>query len=118
MLDNWGGPLDGRLVSIETLPEVGLVPLTGQPLNNIKKFYNTGQTYTNTVSLSSVSDKINFRASMSNLTNKGIVPNNSFNRQTINMVVGANVTNKLYVEAKANYITEVTNNRPYLGPNR
>lgn len=118
MLDNWGGKMDGQLVGIETMPDLGLVPLTGQPKDNIKKFYRTGQTATNTISLSSVNDKINFRASLSNTSNKGIIPNNSFDKQSVNFLVGANISEKLYVEAKANYIRQATENRPYVGANR
>lgn len=118
MLDNWGGKMDGQLISIETMPDLGLVPLKGQPTNNIEKFYRTGVTSTNTLSVSSVSDKINFRGSISNVSNKGIIPNNSFDKQSVNFVVGANVSEKLYVEAKANYIRQSTENRPYIGANR
>lgn len=118
MIDNWGGKMDGQLIAIATMPDLGLVPLIGQPKDNIEKFYRTGQTFTNTVALSSVSDKINFRASVSNMSNKGIIPNNSFDKQTINFLVGANVSEKLYVEAKANYIRQSTENRPYIGANR
>lgn len=118
MIDNWGGKMDGQLVGIATMPDLGLVPLIGQPKDNIKNFYRTGVTTSNTISLSSVSDKINFRASVSNMSNKGIIPNNSFDKQTINFLVGANVSEKLYVEAKANYIRQATENRPYIGSNR
>lgn len=118
MIDNWGGKMDGQLIGIATMPDLGLVPLIGQPKDNIKNFYRTGVTTSNTISLSSVSDKINFRASVSNMSNKGIIPNNSFDKQTINFLVGANVSEKLYVEAKANYIRQATENRPYIGSNR
>ncbi len=118
MLDNWGGKMDGQLISIETMPDLGLVPLTGQPKDNIKKFYRTGVTTSNTISVSSVSDKINFRGSASNVSNKGIIPNNSFDKQTVDFLVGVNISEKLYVEAKANYIRQSTENRPYIGANR
>ncbi len=117
MLDNWGGKMDGQLVSIETMPDLGLVPLKGQPTNNIEKFYRTGVT-SSIPSLSSVNDKMNFRGSVSNETNNGIIPNNSFDKQSVNFVVGANVSEKLYVEAKANYIRQSTENRPYIDANR
>lgn len=115
LVDNWGGKMDGQLYSIQTLPDLGLVPLKPQPANNIKDFYRTGQTFTNTLTLSSVTDKINFWSSFSNLSNKGIIPNNSMNKQSIDMLVSANITNKLTVEVKANYIKDHNNNRPYLG---
>ncbi len=116
LIDNWGGPLDGQLVAIESMPDLGLVPLTAQPEDNIKSFYRTGKTFTNTISLSGGSDKSNFRLSLSNLSNSGIVPNSTFDRKTINLLVGSSITDKLYVEAKANYIKEDGENRPIIGP--
>lgn len=112
MNQSWGPEMDGRLISIEKLPELGLVPFTAQPEGNLNGFFQTGKTYTNTVSVSGSSEKTNFRASFSNLSNKGIVPNNSFNRNTFNFLAGTHITPKLYIEAKANYIRENGKNRP------
>lgn len=116
LIDNWGGPLDGQLVAIETMPELGLVPLTAQPSDNVRNFYRTGKTFTNTVSLSGGTDKSNFRLSLSDLTNTSIVPKSSFDRKTINLVAGSHISDKLYVEAKANYIKESGENRSITGP--
>ncbi len=113
--DQWGGPLDGRLAVIQTMPELGPVPMSPQPEDNVRKFYRTGSTYTNTLALTGGSENANIRLSLSNLSNKGIVPNNSMNRQTVNLIVGANITPRFKVEAKANYIRETNKNRPAIG---
>jgi len=115
MEDQWGGPLDGRLAVIKTMPELGPIPMSPQPEDNFRKFYRTGSTFTNTVSFTKGTDDANIRLSLSNLSNKGIVPNNSFNRQTANLIASSNITNKLRIEAKANFIRETNKNRPEVG---
>ena len=113
--DQWGGPLDGRMAVIKTFPELGPVPMSPQPEDNVRNFYRTGSTITNTVSFTKGTENTNVRLSLSNLSNKGIVPNNSFNRQTINLIASSNITDKLRIEAKANYIRETDKNRPEVG---
>ena len=113
--DQWGGPLDGRMAVIQTMPELGPVPMSAQPRDNLKNFYRTGATYTNTVAVSAGRENANMRLSISNLSNKGIIPNNSLNRQTISLISGAKITDRLYVEAKASYIHEANKNRPVIG---
>src|SRR4051812_17635643 len=54
--DQWGGPLDGRMVVIKTMPELGPVPMTAQPRNNVADFYRTGSTITNTIALTKGGD--------------------------------------------------------------
>ncbi|MCC7523291.1 MAG: SusC/RagA family TonB-linked outer membrane protein [Chitinophagaceae bacterium] len=113
--DQWGGALDGRLAVIQTMPDLGPVPMSAQPEDNLKSFYRTGATYTNTVALSAGRENANMRLSLSNLYNKGIIPNNSLNRQTINLVSGAKITERFSVEAKATFIREENKNRPVIG---
>ncbi|MEP6596391.1 MAG: hypothetical protein ABJA71_10625, partial [Ginsengibacter sp.] len=113
--DQWGGPLDGRLAVIKTIPELGPLPMSPQPEDNFRKFYRRGSTITNTVAFTKGTDNSNVRLSLSNLSNRGIVPNNSFNRQTANLIAAVNVTDKLKFEAKANYIRETNKNRPEVG---
>jgi len=114
-LDHWGPRMDGQLISIQALPDLGVVPLIGQPENNVRKFYQTGTTLTNTVAVTSGTDQLNFRLSASNLTSESIIPNSSFERNTINLNIGANITDRFTVEAKANYITQKGRNRPVTG---
>jgi TonB-linked SusC/RagA family outer membrane protein len=111
----YGGPLDGRLAIIELIPELGPIPMSPQPADNVNSLYRTGSTFTNSVSLTGGNETSNVRLSLSNLSNKGIIPNNSFNRQTVNLVAATDITDRLKVEAKANYIRESNKNRPIVG---
>ena len=51
----------------------------------MKKFYRNGQNLTNTISLSSSGDKGGMNLSIANMTSDGIVPNNNYKRNTINL---------------------------------
>ena len=106
---SWGAKLDGSQV---IQPDGQARPYSAQK-NNIKNFYNTGHTFTNTVALTGGNDIANFRFSASNLDNKGIVPNNSLNRKTFNLSANATLAKKLVFEGKVQYSTEETKNRPF-----
>ena len=83
--------------------------------NNIKNFYNTGKTFTNTVAFTGGSDALNFRFSVSDLNDKGIVPNNTLDKKIANLNVNAKLGKNLSVEAVGQYNVENNLNRPGLG---
>ncbi len=114
--DNWGGRMDGRMIVLPRWPELGgPVPFTPQPENNLKSFFRTGKTFTNTIAVNGGSERGTYRLSVSDMRNEGIVRNNSLNRQTINLMASLNVTSKLSVEAKINYVRQKGKNRPETG---
>ena len=113
-IDNWGPPLDGRLVILPRLADLGPVPFVARQ-DNLRDFYNTGTTYTNTIAVDGGSEKVTYRVSASNMDNKGIIPNAEFSRRTFSLRFGADVTDRLHIEAKANYINSVGKNRPIIG---
>ncbi|KYP14068.1 MAG: hypothetical protein A1D16_11975 [Flavihumibacter sp. CACIAM 22H1] len=115
LVDNWGGRMDGRMIAIDTWPELGAVKFSPQPSDNLKSFFRTGKTFTNTVAVSGGSEKGTYRLSASDMRNEGIIPNNSLKRQSINLLASLNVTKKLTVETKVNYIRQSGNNRPEVG---
>jgi TonB-linked SusC/RagA family outer membrane protein len=115
LTDHWGGKYDGRPIQLEMWPDAGLITYSPSGEDNIRKFYRTGATYTNTVGISGGNEKVNYRLSLSDLRNTGIVPLSSINRQTINLRVGFNATDKLYFEGKINYIHNKGNGRPANG---
>ncbi len=106
---SWGAPLDGSPV---IQPDGQVRPYSAQK-NNIKNFYNTGNTFSNTVALTGGNETANFRFSASNLDNRGIVPNNSLNRKTFNLSANATLAKKVVFEGKAQYSTEESENRPF-----
>lgn len=82
--------------------------------NRINAFYRDGSTMTNSVAVSSGSDKGGFNLSISNLDNKGITRNNTFNRKTINLGFSYNLSTRLTVTGTMNYSNEYNKNPPQI----
>ncbi|CAN5904499.1 hypothetical protein BH24BAC1_BH24BAC1_29110 [soil metagenome] len=89
------------------------VPYEAQP-SHVKNFYRTGNTWTNTVTLSSGGEYGGFHLSVSNLDNKSIVPNSGYKRRTINLGFTQNIGKKLMVSGNANYSNEDIKNPPQI----
>ncbi|QHV98928.1 SusC/RagA family TonB-linked outer membrane protein [Spirosoma endbachense] len=93
----------------------GGVTVPYQPVRNrINTFYRDGSTWTNSISISTGSDRGGLNLSLSNLDNKGITPNNSFNRKTINLGFSYNLSPKLSVTGSINYSNEYNKNPPQI----
>lgn len=107
---SWGAKLDGSLVM--QLDGVAR-PYVAQK-NNIKNFYNNGQTFSNTIALNGGTEAANFRFSVSNMDNKGIVPNSSINRKSFNLNANAVLAKKIVFEGNAQYNIELNKNRSYV----
>lgn len=91
------------------------VTLPYEPVRNrIRDFFRNGTNFTNTISLSSASEKGGFNLSLSNTDNKGIVPNNSFNRKTVNLGFSYDLSKKLSVTGNINYSFEKNKNPPII----
>lgn len=80
--------------------------------DRIRTFFRNGQNLTNTIALSAGNDKGGFNLSMSNLDSKGIVPNNSYNRKTINLGFSQDLGEKLSFAGNINYSNEYNKNPP------
>ena len=85
--------------------------------NNHKDFFRTGQTYTNSVSLSGGSTNTNFRVGYTNTYNEWIIPNTGYKRNTISVSVNQKMTEKLRLSTKINYTNKKSDNLPATGYN-
>ena len=93
----------------------GGVTVPYQPvLNRINTFYRQGMNWTNTIQLSSAGEKGGFNLSLSNLNSKGITPNNTYARRTINLGFNYDLTSKLNVTGTINYSNEANKNPPQI----
>lgn len=112
---SWGAKLDGTQVIQFDGNTYKYSPFK----DNVKNFYRTGTTFTNTVSVSKGTDAGSFRLSLSNLDNNSIVRNSGLGRKTINLSLDQKITDKLSVNVMANYVDEEYKNKPQLsdGPN-
>jgi len=114
--DSHGPPLDGRLIVDPFDPtQSTVIPLVAQPEDNLRDFYETGVTNTNTVAIAGGNEIFNARASISDMSAKGITPNHKVNRQTFNLRTSGRITDKFTFDAKVNYIQTKGENRPNLG---
>ena len=86
--------------------------------DNIKGFFNTGVTATNSLILSSAKENNSIRLSYTNLTNKDIMPNAKISRNTIDLRTFFKLAEKLEVDFKVNYVNEYVKNRPALADSR
>lgn len=80
--------------------------------DRVKKFYRVGSNFTNTVTVSNNGANGGFSLSFGNTDNKGIMPNNSFNRKVINLGFTQNITSKLTASGNINYSIENNTNPP------
>jgi TonB-linked SusC/RagA family outer membrane protein len=89
-------------------------PYTAQK-DNLKHFYQTGSTFTNSLALSGGNEMVIYRLSLSDLNSKSILPNTKYNRKTANLNISANLTKRLRIESVMQYSLEKGNNRPIAG---
>jgi TonB-dependent SusC/RagA subfamily outer membrane receptor len=91
---------------------------TWQPYkNNIKDFWRTGYTLTNSISLEGGNEKGSARASVTHTKNEWIMPNTGFERITAALSVNYKMSDRLKVTAKANYTNKQSDNLPGTGYN-
>lgn len=83
--------------------------------DNLKHFYKTGTTFTNTVAMSGGNENIVYRLSLSDLNSKGVLPSNTYNRKTANLSLSAKLSDRLRIESVIQYNIEKGNNRPIAG---
>ncbi|PSL44766.1 TonB-linked SusC/RagA family outer membrane protein [Chitinophaga niastensis] len=104
---SWGPKMDGsNVIQFDGVSR----PYTAQK-NNIKNFYNTGSTFTNTVAFSGGSEIAAYRVSLSDMNNHGLVPNQQLNKKIASLSVVSNLSKRLTVEGYAQYNIEKANNR-------
>lgn len=81
--------------------------------DNYKNFINKNAfTTTNGVSVSSNTEKVNYRLGLSNMTNKGLVPNSDLNRNSLNLSVSSKVKENLTISSDISYTHNWSENRP------
>lgn len=108
--NGWGPKLDGS-------PSVWFDG-TSHPYSyagdNWKRFYETGHSLTNSISLTGGNATQNFRASFSNLNSSGIIPNSRYDRINATLSANSKFGKRLRMDAKVMYTNEKVKNRPGL----
>jgi TonB-linked SusC/RagA family outer membrane protein len=80
--------------------------------SRIKEFYRHGENISNTVAFETSNDKGGLRLSLNNTENKGIMPNNTFNRKSMNLGFSYNLSEQFLLSGNVNYSRENNKNPP------
>ncbi|MBE7169153.1 MAG: SusC/RagA family TonB-linked outer membrane protein [Williamsia sp.] len=83
--------------------------------NSSRSFFTTGNTITNSISVDGGTDKTSARFSLTNLSNKWIIPNTGFGRNAVSMSVNSKVSDQLQISSKINYTNAQSDNLPGAG---
>ncbi|HEX3158249.1 MAG TPA: SusC/RagA family TonB-linked outer membrane protein, partial [Gemmatimonadaceae bacterium] len=108
--ESWGPRLDGEVRD----QFFGSGPWVATP-DNVRDFFRTGQTNTFNVGVTGSSEKANFRGSFTSQDVSGIIPNNSLKRLTTSLAGGAQLHERLNVDASVQYSKNQGANRPGTG---
>jgi TonB-linked SusC/RagA family outer membrane protein len=119
--ESWGPKLDGSphrgwysWDAWDTENYGKATPWSPQP-NNVHDFFEKGLSFTNNIAVTGGNEMATFRASYTNLTMKGVMPNSSLNRNTISFNGSLNPTDKLHFTMGANYVVNAGSGRPGTG---
>lgn len=109
---NWGPKYDGRNLGILFNDNANIpVPYSFRE-DHWDEFMRTGSTMTNDISFNGGSETQKFRVSFSDLRYTAPVPNSNMNRQTVNLSVNSKFGKRITLDARANYSTSASKNRP------
>ncbi|MCB0459296.1 MAG: SusC/RagA family TonB-linked outer membrane protein [Flavobacteriaceae bacterium] len=79
--------------------------------NPAKNFLETGTTLSNSISFYGSNENGNYRVGFTNLDNEGMLPNTDIKRNTVSLSGDYNLTDKLKVSSRVNYIRTDSDNR-------
>jgi TonB-linked SusC/RagA family outer membrane protein len=86
------------------------------PYDNLKTFFRTGSTFTNSVAISGGNDVATYRAAVSNAYSNSIVPLQNFQRTSVSFAGDLKISEKLKISSNVNYIAS-DGNMPQQGSN-
>lgn len=82
---------------------------------DLKDFFRTGNSVTNSVSINGSDERTNFRLSYGNNSVEDIVPNSNLKRNNVSLNVNYTISDKWKVATVANYIRSKSDNTPVTG---
>jgi len=105
--ESWGPRLDGRLIDQFTGPQQ---PWVASP-DNVRNFFETGNTWNTNVSIARATENANVRLSLTNTQVASMAPGNTIDRISVALKGGASITERLSTEASLNYMNQEAENR-------
>lgn len=112
---SWGEPFDGKerpfgqvIDGKQQLKEYKAIP------NNVKDFFDKGQTFNNNLTVSGGSDKSTYFLSVGALNNKGIIPTTNYNKYSVRFSGSSEFSEKFSSQASIGY-TNISSQLPLGG---
>lgn len=115
--ESWGAQLDVGEQWVQWNSKGQKAPLVSYP-NRFRDFFQKGWTNTNNAAVSGNYEKGNFRLSLGNMSNTGILPNTDLSRLTVGFNSTYNLTNRLRATAGINITQSGSTNRPMIDGGR
>ena len=107
---------DGRIVRGGDINVHGGAPITATPFvsrpDNIRKFYETGHTAINNLSIAGGYAKGNYRLSFTDLNSQSMIPGVDLKRKTLAAKLQFEPVKRIKVSSSLNYINSASDNRP------
>lgn len=114
----WGPRFNGQSF-IQYDPETqgaGREPTPWVPYRNqIQEFFETGRTFTNSLSFNGNVKNTTYRLSATHGENSWIIPNTGYRRSHVSLSTNSKITSKLDLSLKANYTNKFSDNLPGMG---
>ncbi|MGL2994222.1 SusC/RagA family TonB-linked outer membrane protein [Flavobacterium sp. TSSA_36] len=117
--ESWGPALDRGLsfVQWDSFKNGGAATPWVSHKNNVKDFYETGYTNSNTISFSSGTEEASFRMSVGNTDQKGILYNTDFKKFNVSLNGNVKIGEKLTAGVNGIFFNDKSNNLPTAGYN-
>lgn len=117
--ESWGPALDKGLsfVQWDSFKNGGAATPWVSYKNNVKDFYETGYTNSNTISFSSGTEEASFRMSVGNSDQKGILYNTDFKKFNVSLNGNVKIGEKLTAGVNGIFFNDKSNNLPTAGYN-
>lgn len=112
--DTWGPILDGSFKADYwdvAAKQWKNGPMVSSGEDRVKEYLRTGSTLTNTVGVTGNYDKGSFRFSISDMNNKGVMPNTKTDQKSFTLNTTYNLTKDIRVSVSGNYIKTFTPNK-------
>ncbi len=112
--DTWGPKLDGSYVSDYwdvKAQQWKNGPMVSSNEDRVKAYLQTGNTITNNISIHGNYDRGSFRLSMSDMSNKGVMPNTKTDQKSVTLNTEYRLTNKVKVSVSSSYIRTYSPNK-------
>ena len=108
---SWGPKMDGS----NQLYWNGTSKAYSPQPDNVKNFFETGNTYINTVALDGGNNASSFRFSYTNTSADAIIPGTKLSRHNFNLRATTNLTDKFNIDTRVTYFVQDGTNRPTMG---